>query len=101
MRGAAGAFPGGLVAPAPRDLLLARGRRPRVALAPLSITTLTDPFVAALETSAGRVPLEQRSVWLMLAAELVRVKSQLLAPAWLAARPQLGRDVPARGHKPR
>ncbi|WP_160938152.1 segregation and condensation protein A [Teichococcus coralli] len=115
----------------PLDFLLELVRRQRLDLAPLSIVALTEQFVAAWEASAGRVPLEQRGAWLVLAAELVRLKSQLLAPrsaaeaaeaemdatrrlgqwqelaamrraaAWLGARPQLGREMHARGHPER
>ena len=111
----------------PLDFLLEMVRRHRVDLAPLSIVALTDQLLAALEAGAGRVPLERRGDWLVLASQLVLLKAQLLCPvspaaaevaeaeasrrlgqlaelarmraaaAWLAARPQLGTEVFARG----
>jgi segregation and condensation protein A len=113
----------------PLDFLVEMVRRQRVDLGQLSILALIDQFVAVLQESAGRVPLEQRSTWVVLASQLVLLKSQLLAPAspaeaaaaehqarrqlqqleelatmraagaWLAARPQLGRDIHARGYR--
>lgn len=111
----------------PLDFLLEMVRRHRVDLERLSIVTLTDQFVAALEASAGRVPLERRSAWVVMASDLVLLRSQLLTPAslaeaaqaeqeaerrlemlgelaqmraaaaWLAGRPQLRQEVHGRG----
>ena len=111
----------------PLDFLLEMVRRQRVDLGPLSILTLTDQLVAAIENSAGSARLERRADWLVMASQLLLLKAQLLAPAspaaaaeaneearrrldqldalarmlagaeWLAARPQLGREVFARG----
>lgn len=113
----------------PLDFLVEMVRRERVDLRQLSILALIDQFVAALEASAARVPLEQRGNWVVLASQLVLLKSQMLAPAspaeaegaeqaarrqlarleelaamrvaanWLAARPQLGHEVHARGQR--
>jgi len=113
----------------PLDFLVEMVRRERVDLRQLSILALIDQFVAALETSAEQVPLEQRGNWVVLASQLVLLKSQMLAPAsraeaegaaqaalrqfarleelaamraaagWLAARPQLGHEVHARGQR--
>jgi segregation and condensation protein A len=113
----------------PLDFLVEMVRRERVDLRQLSILALIDQFVAALESSATRVPLEQRGNWVVLASQLVLLKSQMLAPAspaeaegaeqaalrqlarveelaamraaagWLAARPQLGHEVHARGQR--
>jgi segregation and condensation protein A len=111
----------------PLDFLLEMVRRHQLDLAPLSIVSLTDQFLAALEAGAGRVPLERRGDWVVMASQLVLLKAQLLCPispaaaeaaeaeaarrlgqleelgrmraaaAWLAARPQLGMSVFARG----
>lgn len=112
----------------PLDLLLEVARRQRLDLGRLSILDLTDQLVAALGAGEGRVPLERRGDWLVMAATLVLLKARLLAPpadpeaaaragaevvqrlarlgelarmraaaAWLAARPQLGREVLGRG----
>jgi segregation and condensation protein A len=111
----------------PLDFLLEMVRRQRVDLGPLSILTLTDQLVAAIENSGGHIRLERRADWLVMASQLLLLKAQLLAPAspeaaeeagaearrrlemldeltrmragadWLAARPQLGQRVFARG----
>lgn len=110
----------------PLDFLLDMVRRQRIDLARLPIGHLIEQFASALSQHAGRVPLERRGAWLVMASQLVLLKSQLLMPAspdqaaraeeeasrrlaqiaelarmhgaaeWLAARPQLGRDVFAR-----
>jgi segregation and condensation protein A len=111
----------------PLDFLLEMVRRQRVDLGQLSILTLTDQLVAAIENSGERIRLERRADWLVMASQLLLLKAQLLAPAsaaaaeeagaearrrlelldelarmrvgadWLAARPQLGQAVFARG----
>ena len=111
----------------PLDFLLEMVRRQRVDLGPLSILTLTDQLVGAIENSGGGARLERRADWLVMASQLLLLKAQLLAPAsqaaaeeaeeearrrleqldelarmragaeWLLARPQLGREVFARG----
>jgi len=111
----------------PLDFLLEMVRRQRVDLGPLSILTLTDQLVGAIENSGGGIRLERRADWLVMASQLLLLKAQLLAPAnpaaaeeakeeakqrlaqldelarmragaaWLAARPQLGQEVLARG----
>lgn len=113
----------------PLDFLLEMVRRHQLDLSRLSIVALTDQLVAALEGSLVR--LERRTDWLVMASELLRLRAQLLAPAspqaaegaaaeadrrlgqleelavmkaaaaWLAARPQLGQDVFARGNQMR
>ncbi|WP_424140678.1 segregation/condensation protein A [Roseomonas chloroacetimidivorans] len=113
----------------PLDFLLEMVRRHQLDLGRLSIIPLTDQLVAALEGSLAR--LERRADWLVMASELLRLRAQLLAPAspqaaaeaaaeanrrfgqleelaamkaaaaWLAARPQLGQDVFARGNQMR
>ena len=111
----------------PLDFLLEMVRRQRVDLGRLSILSLTDQLVAAIESGGGRIPLERRGDWLVMASQLLLLKAQLLAPTspeeaedaraaaarrlelldelarmragadWLAARPQLGRAVFGRG----
>jgi segregation and condensation protein A len=111
----------------PLDFLLEMVRRQRVDLGRLSILTLTDQLVAAIEASGGGIRLERRADWLVMASQLLLLKAQLLAPAnaqeaeaaeaaatrkldlldelarmraaaaWLAARPQLGQGVFGRG----
>jgi segregation and condensation protein A len=111
----------------PLDFLLEMVRRQRIDLGRLSILTLTDQLVGAIENGGGRIRLERRAEWLVLASQLLLLKTQLLAPAspeeaeeagaearrrlaqldelarmragadWLASRPQLGRAVFGRG----
>ena len=111
----------------PLDFLLEMVRRQRVDLGPLSILTLTDQLVGAIENSGGGVRLERRADWLIMASQLLLLKAQLLVPAspaaaeeaqeearrrleqldglarmqagadWLAARAQLGQEVFPRG----
>ncbi|MFH5927307.1 segregation and condensation protein A [Roseomonas xinghualingensis] len=111
----------------PLDFLLEMVRRQRVDLGRLSILTLTDQLVDAIEDGGGRIPLERRADWLVMASQLLLLKAQLLAPAspeeaedaraaasrrlelldelarmragadWLTARPQLGQLVFGRG----
>ncbi len=111
----------------PLDLLLALARSQRVDLARVSIRALVDQFVAALEAAGHDVPLPVLADWLVMATWLTLLKARLLLPAdtpagaqaqqdaaaildrlaeaarmraaasWLGARPQLGRDVFARG----
>ena len=107
------------------DLLLDLARRQKLDLGPISILSLVEQFLAVVE-GAGDVRLELAADWLVMAAWLTWLKSRLLLPpsedegeaelavgtlasrlqeleairaaaAWLADRPQLGRDVFARG----
>ncbi|MBB2174405.1 segregation and condensation protein A [Gluconacetobacter johannae] len=110
----------------PLDLLLDLARAQKVDLARISILRLVEQYLAIVE-SARRIRLELAADWLVMAAWLAWLKSRLLLPAeeseaadaeeaagllqarlvelarigqaaeWLAARPQLGRDVFARG----
>jgi len=110
----------------PLDLLLDLARRQRVDLAQISILSLVEQYLTAVE-GARRVRLELAADWLVMAAWLAWLKSRLLLPpesgdaadaevaadtlasrlrdlqamraaaAWLAGRPQLGRDVHPRG----
>ena len=108
----------------PLDRLLALARDHAIDLSRLSLPTIADQLVAALERD---VPLGQKADWVVMAAWLVQLRSRLLLPtdppaqqaaqaeagqlrdrllelqqvqalaAWLDARPQLGRDVFIRG----
>jgi segregation and condensation protein A len=110
------------------DRLLALARDHRIDLARLSLAALVSQMAAALERAA---PLGQKADWLVMAAWLLHLRSQLLLPvdapahraaakqagelrhglvglravqalaAWLDAQPQLGRDVFARGQPER
>ena len=110
----------------PLDLLLDLARSQKVDLAGISILALVEQYLAVIE-GARRVRLELAADWLVMAAWLTWLKSRLLLPpddagieegeeaaevlaarilalqavraaaAWLAARPNLGVDVFARG----
>lgn len=114
----------------PIDRLLELTRRHRVDLGPISAIALTDQVAAALEAAAQTVRLDRQGEWLVATTWLVWLKSRLLLPrhsvearqvqdaiagavrrielqtaaqaaaAWLDRRPQLGRDVFARGVPP-
>ncbi len=107
----------------PMDLLLDLAERQRIDLGQMSILALAEQFAAALEALGGRVPIERRADWVVLATRLVLLRTRLLFPAspeaaadaereaqaeiqrieemqvmraavaWLQARPQLGQDV--------
>ncbi len=107
----------------PMDLLLDLAERQRIDLGQMSILTLAEQFTAALEALGGRVPIERRADWVVLATRLVLLRTRLLFPAspeaaadaereaqaeiqrieqmqvmraaaaWLQAQPQLGQDV--------
>ena len=111
----------------PMDLLLALAERQRIDFGNMSVRALAEQFVAALEQLAGRVTIERRADWVVLAARLVLLRSRLMFPAseeeaaaaereaavelrrlgelaflrlaaeWLRARPLLGIDVFGRG----
>lgn len=110
----------------PLDLLLDLAERQQIDLGRLSALELITQFVAAMQRLAGRVTLERRADWLVLAARLLLLRSRLMFPAspaeaataeqdaaaeelrlgemlrlraaatWLEARPQLGQEVFAR-----
>ncbi|MBV9249165.1 MAG: segregation/condensation protein A [Acetobacteraceae bacterium] len=110
----------------PLDLLLELARAQKVDLAKISILALVEQYLAVIE-GARRVRLELAADWLVMAAWLTWLKSRLLVPAgsadseageqavealtarlrdlqairaaaaWLQVRPQLRRDVFARG----
>lgn len=111
----------------PLDFLVEMVRHQQVDIGRLSILALIDQFVEAFELSGHRVPLERLGDWLVMASQLVLLRSQLLAPAnemeaesaaeearrrlvalhslararegalWLSSRPQLGVNVFGRG----
>ncbi|MBV9785550.1 MAG: segregation/condensation protein A [Acidisphaera sp.] len=109
----------------PLDLLLELARGQKVDLARISILSLVEQYLAVIE-GARRIRLELAADWLVMAAWLAWLKSRLLLPdaaaveegeqaadvlaarlrdlqemrraaSWLAARPQLGQEVFARG----
>ena len=111
----------------PLDLLLELARAQRVDLAQLSIATLAEQFAAAVDTAIARqqVSLSRLAEWHIMAAWLTLLRTRLLLPEqpddtaqaeaaglrqrladrdaarrladWLEQRPQLGREVFARG----
>lgn len=115
---------GGFNGPLEQLLLLARARR--IDLERIPVGALVDQLVEALQ-QARQTPLGQQADWVVMAAWLLQLRAQLLLPAgsavqqdalpeaaalrerlralqvaqalanWLEARPQLGRDVFARG----
>jgi segregation and condensation protein A len=110
----------------PMDLLLDLAERQRIDFGRMSILALAEQFVAAVERLVGKVALERRADWHVLAARLVLLRSRLMFPgspeeaasaerdaaaelrrleamafvraasSWLQARPQLGQEVFAR-----
>ena len=110
----------------PLDLLLDLARGQKLDLGTISIVSLVDQYLAVIERARG-LRLEIQAEWLVMAAWLAWLKSRLLLPkeeagpedaesiaerltdrlaelermragaAWLAARPQLQRDLFPRG----
>jgi len=110
----------------PLDLLLELARTQKLDLGTISIVSLVDQYLAVIEQARG-LRLELQADWLVMAAWLAWLKSRLLLPsqdggeedpeaiagrltdrlaelermragaAWLAAQPQLGRDLFGRG----
>ena len=111
----------------PLDHLLTLARAQQIDLATLSLTALVEQLVAALRHAPVTLPLGQKGDWVVMAAWLIQLRSQLLLPAdapaqrdaaveaadlrarlvaredmqalagWLERRPQLGHEVFARG----
>jgi segregation and condensation protein A len=111
----------------PLDVLLALARAHEIDLARLPLVALVDQLAAALEHAPSATPLGQKGDWVVMTAWLLQLRSRLLLPAdpaeaphaeaqavefrdrlvdlqamqalarWLEFRPQLGRDVFARG----
>jgi segregation and condensation protein A len=112
----------------PMDLLLDLAERQLIDLGKMSILALAEQFVAVMQEMVGRVAIERRADWLVLATRLVVLRTRLLFPAtpeeaadaareaeqalqqlderarmraagqWLARRPYLGIDVFTRPH---
>jgi segregation and condensation protein A len=111
----------------PLDQLLVLARAHEIDLTRLPLVALVDQLVAALHHAPPATPLGQKGDWVVMTAWLVQLRSRLLLPAdpamqpqaeaqagelrdrlvdlqamqalarWLERRPQLGRDVFARG----
>ena len=93
----------------PLDWLVELARTRRIDLEKISIVALINSFEAAmleaLAPQAAAPTLARWADWLVLAADLTVMRSRLLlgraaltaAADWLERRPQLGRDVFARG----
>jgi segregation and condensation protein A len=111
----------------PLDLLLSLSRAHRINLAVLSIGDIMDQLASALREAPPAMPLSQKADWVVMAAWLLLLRSNLLLPAdepeqiqaeadaavlrdrllalqhmqalagWLERRDMLGRDVFARG----
>jgi segregation and condensation protein A len=67
----------------PLDLLLELARAQRVDLTRVSVLTLAEQFVVAVEAAiaGGRVPLSTIGGWLVTAASLLALRARLLLPA--------------------
>src|SRR6202789_1781321 len=111
----------------PLDHLLTLARAHQIDLFDISLGALVAQLAAALHQAPATIPLGQKADWVVMAAWLVQLRSRLLLPAdapaqqqavaeadrfrgrlvalqdmqalalWLERRPQLGRDVFARG----
>jgi segregation and condensation protein A len=111
----------------PLDHLLTLARAQKVDLSEISLAALVDQLAAALRQAPAATPLGQKGGWVVMAAWLVQLRARLLLPAdtpaqqhaaaeadqlrerlvalqemqalaaWLEQRPQLGRDMFARG----
>src|SRR5271165_1497058 len=109
----------------PLDQLLVLARAHEIDLTRLPLVAFVDQLVAALHHAPPATPLGQKGDWVVMTAWLVQLRSRLLLPAdvqpqaeaqavelrerlvdlqamqalarWLDGRPQLGRDVFARG----
>lgn len=110
----------------PLERLLDLTRAHQIDIARVSLAAFCDQLSAALLRASGSVPLSQQGEWLAMGAWFILLRSRLLLPettaaqsapneaeqvrerltglrdvqalaAWLARRPQLGRDVFPRG----
>jgi segregation and condensation protein A len=111
----------------PLDRLLMLARAQQIDLARLPLGAFVSQLVAALEQAPPAIPLSQKGDWVVMGSWLLQLRSLLLLPAgspdqqaaeteaaqlrdrlvelramqglaaWLDRRPQLGRDVFARG----
>ncbi len=64
----------------PMDLLLDLAERQRIDLGRISIAQLARQFVTALEQLQRHVPLERRADWVIVATQLLLLRSRLLLP---------------------
>ena len=111
----------------PLEQLLVLARAHEIDLTRLPLVALVDQLATALQHAPPATPLGQKGDWVVMTAWLVQLRSRLLLPAdpavqpqaeaqavelrdrlvdlqamqalarWLDGRPQLGRDVFARG----
>jgi segregation and condensation protein A len=109
------------------EALLAQARAHRIDLATLRLEEFVNQFADRLQQANGPTPLSRKADWLVMASWILLLRSNLLLPkdaptqraalaqagalrdrlvalqeiqavaAWLERRPQLGRDVFARG----
>jgi len=111
----------------PLALLLELARAQQVNLSGLSVVDLVDQLTTAVQQAGPTIPLAEKGDWVVMASWLLLLRSRLLLPTevaaqqaaaetagrlrdglltlqavhalarWLESRPQLGRDVFARG----
>ena len=79
----------------PMDLLLDLAERQRIDFGRMSVLALAEQFVAALERLGGRVPIERKADWLVMATRLVLLRSRLLFPESPVAAEAAQRDAAA------
>lgn len=79
----------------PLDLLLELARAQRVDLGKISMLTLAEQFVAAVEAgiAGGRMPLGQMGGWLVTAAALMALRARLLLPTDAPEHREAARDA--------
>jgi len=77
----------------PLDLLLDLAHRKQIDLSRMSALALVEQFQAGMAELAHHVPLERRADWVVLAARLVLLRSQLLVPPSAAAADAAERDA--------
>ncbi len=65
----------------PMDLLLDLAERQRFDLGRISVLDLVEQFVLAMDKRAGRVTPKRQAGWLVLATQLVLLRSRLMLPA--------------------
>ena len=79
----------------PMDLLLDLAERQRIDFGRMSILALAQQFVAAVERLVGKVSLERRADWHVLAARLVLLRSRLMFPGSAEEAASAERDAAA------
>ena len=75
------------------ERLLALARSHRIDLARVSLPDLLDQLIAALRDAGGRTPLALQADWVVMAAWLLQLRSQLLLPADAAAQDAANREA--------